>query len=364
MSEVHLDVSENGSVVNDGVLIRGAVRLVKDGSGVYQPNVAQTYRGGTVVNAGTLKFGTNDQPAGAVLSTITVDKDAVLDMNGKRSTTTCIYNYALAGTIIPPSVPGCYSDKYRCFGPNFTLLGDATVCGDRYNFGTPSADGIITFTMNGHTLTLETQTLESSAYVAIGAWKTLDRGTFVFKGGEKVGEFDWQRGPGPDAATVIVDADAKFNLSCRDVEVGDFRYGGTGWGKKTGFDALIDVNGRYYADFFRPPLCLKDGCTIDLNDYDEATKGVFSFDGGDRTCASGVNGGIFPVSGATITVDVSKRLNGAGRIRSNAKIATWTTRPENVNFVLDDESRADGCRLLIDDEGIRLLRPGLLILFK
>ena len=104
--------------------------------------------------------------------------------------------------------------------------------------------------------------------------------------------------------------------------------------------------------------------TLDLNGYDYATKGVFSLDGGGRECASGTIGGVFPEAGATITVDVSKRLSGENRIRGDKMIATWTERPEDVNFVLDGESLAAGFELLVEDGGLRLSHKGFLILVK
>lgn len=355
MGEVRVDVPENEVAVNDGAMMRGAVRLVKDGLGVYQPNVAQSYNGGTVVNAGTLRFGTNDHPAGEALSTIAVLKDATLDMNDKYSVSTCIYNYELAGTIVQHSTSReSYKDANRCFGPSFTLLGNATVRGDRYNFGTPSGDGYITFKMNGHALTLETVN-----YSALGLWRTSDQGTFVFTGGP----FEWvkEQAQGPTNATVVVESSASFKLGL-DVVLGGFRYDGVEWTR--GKAGLINVYGRYFADSYRPPLALKDGSTLDLNGYDYATKGVFSLDGGGRECASGTIGGVFPEAGATITVDVSKRLSGENRIRGNKMIATWTERPEDVNFVLDGESLAAGFELLVEDGGLRLSHKGFLILVK
>ncbi|MCQ2395508.1 MAG: hypothetical protein MJ249_14600, partial [Kiritimatiellae bacterium] len=98
--ELHLDVPAGKTVANTTTRIEGAVKVVKEGEGVFSSATASPFSGGLRVEAGTVKSvadGATVRTYGALDGDIFVSTNAVFDVNG---TSVAGYNFALArGTI-------------------------------------------------------------------------------------------------------------------------------------------------------------------------------------------------------------------------------------------------------------------------
>ncbi len=62
---------------------------------------------------------------------------------------------------------------------------------------------------------------------------------------------------------------------------------------------------------------------------------------------------------STVTIHLAGRV-----VRNGERIVAWDSPPENVTFVLDDESRSvSRCSIIVQEDGI-YVRKGLLIYFR
>lgn len=336
--ELHLDVGA-ATVENTEVAITGAVKLVKEGEGVFIPKISQTYVGGTVVAAGRLALGTASNPLGPKNAAVTVESGAEYDMNGCFSTSTCIYSYELAGTFFASTTsgPNGYDDSYKFLGRSVVLTGDARMVLDKVYFGCPDQNPMW-LTMNGHTLTLSNDV--AGGYVGMGAIRARDWGRLVFEG---IGQWEWLAGCGP--YTVDVTTHSKFKMK-GNFDFRGFEYLADVWERNTGTSsAEVLVYGAYKAGDFRPPLVLKNGATLDLGDR----KTTFSVDGVAANGTSGEVGLVRFDANATITVDVGRRRGG------DQRVVSWTNDPGGtVTFVLDAASAAAGRKLVRREDGLYL----------
>ncbi len=82
--ELHLDIPAETTVENEGVAIKGNIKLVKEGAGTFMAaKSGQSYVGGTHIVAGTFKGGSTYNVSGyAGTGPILVESGATLDING------------------------------------------------------------------------------------------------------------------------------------------------------------------------------------------------------------------------------------------------------------------------------------------
>ncbi len=343
--ELHGDF--NGSK-NTSVALTGKLRFVKEGTGVfYAQKAGQSYTGGTEIRSGTVYFGTGTSPLGPKNSEIKIAAGAMLDMNGIVS----IYNYDTAGTIRMATSTSSYgyNTAWRCFGPEFKLSGDAKVTGKWFYFGCPDQNPMY-FTMNGHTLTFDMEN-----YVGIGTWRARDKGMMKFVNGS----FEWLAGYGPIGVDIEVHRPATFKLG-GNFDMGGFWYDSNSWSKNANVQAHLLVTGVWKATAFRPPVDLRPGASIDLNLLDEP----LDIAGGDRACASGVNGYVNFDMGenATCYIDVSKRsIFGNG-----TKVIAWENgkSPANTTFALNEASVKNHFWMRVRSDGVYIGRNGITILVR
>lgn len=302
------------------VRLTGGLKLVKRGAGTLVLAAKnQTYTGGTEVEEGTLVYGTNVFPAGPLNASVKVDAGATLDMNGLVSTTQCIYNYDLAGTVrqlVTTASGSGYNAAYKCFG-DITLSGDATIRGGGYYFANPTkALGTIAF--NNHTLTV---LIEEVKYVGFGAWNDAGPGGTLVAGG---GCLEGLAGNGCTHTRFVLRPTGSFKLN-NGFATGALEWEHDAWDSNGG-TPLMTVYGMYKAGAMRPPLRLQDGAGIDLS----AVEGVWSVDG---LAPTGLSGGshsyteaglVSFADGATITIDLGER-------KSTGLVASWTTPPANLS---------------------------------
>ena len=321
-SVVHVVVDEGETATNTGVVLTGAIRLVKEGVGSFTVAASnQTYTGGTDITAGTFVLGTNVHPMGPGDGTknVMVRAGAMLDIGNMFSSTGAVYNYIdLAGTIRVSGTAennAWNADNY--WHNAITLAGDATITGGWFYFGHGTLTR--TLTLNGHTLTLNFTTGESYA---------INLRTDETGGRIAVTAGSLQTSNNVDFSTVDVDFTGNaYVFLASDCLVRDFTYAVNKW-RTHGAATQMFVGGRYTVGQYRPPVTLLDGATLDLS----SQTSCWNADG--TPAATGANnrtitqpGRVLFADGATIKVNIGER-----EVSSGLKLAQWTVKPNNVTF--------------------------------
>ena len=329
---VRIDVPQGTTQVNDSLEIGGAVQLIKEGAGTYQPKKQQTYTGGTLVNAGTLSLPaaggsqTTYSPLHTTLlgpqgSSLVVEAGATFDCGGN-------YDLNLYRTVL-------HGGTYANFG------------GNQENFASWGCNGNITLTDNsffkinvGMALTdgvLDLGGKELTVTIGNGSHFQLRSGC-EFKNGKMVltattGMFCLYT---DEVVAPTLDLDIACNTEIKKpLTVHDYtmrRQGSWGWSS-----AVTKVLGRFLplTDHFTS-VELQSGAVLDLS----TQTGVWSTQSLDINNVN--NGGAFHyvctfADEAAITVDLSGRHFTQGE-----QIVSWEEVPENLDslkFKPDEVSR-------------------------
>ena len=214
---LQIDVPAGEETANDGVAIDGNVRVEKTGGGLFTAKKThQSYNMGTVVSAGSLRCGTADAAIGR--GRVTVCAGAVLDLGADVNYKTGAYSMDLAGTVIATNAATQY-----VFG-SVVLSGNATIVGrdESFSFRSASVPPSL-LALNGHTLTIE-----ANGFVYLGVWH--DDGTpgrLVLHGTEGT---RFESSDALDLASYAVEVTGGAVLKgWKDLDVGDFVYGGATW---------------------------------------------------------------------------------------------------------------------------------------
>lgn len=329
--QLRMEVPQGVTQVNTSLEVGGAVQLVKEGAGTYQPKVAQTYTGGTVVKAGTLSFpavgGTTYSPYNGIAllgpagATITVETGATFDTGGNYDIST--YRTILNGGTYANL--GRSQDNYATWGcnGNITLTTNSFM---RMTANTGLTSG--TLDLGGHTLTVNVPGgvhfyLRNGCQIKDGKMVLVpSAGMFCLYTDEVI------------APTLDLDlacnTEIKKPLTVRDYTMRRE----TSWSWSS---ALTKVYGRFQplTDHF---TCveLQAGAVLDLT----TRTSVWSTRGVDVNNQD--NGGVFPyvctfAEGATITVDLSGR-----RFESGEQVVSWEGELANwdsLTFKIDRASR-------------------------
>ena len=333
---VQIDVPAGEEAANDGVAIDGNVRVEKTGGGLFTAKKAhQSYNMGTVVSAGSLRCGTADAAIGR--GRVTVCAGAVLDLGADVNYKTGVYSMDLAGTVIATNA------ATQCVFGSISLSGDATIIGrdESFSFRSASVPPSL-LALNGHTLTIE-----ANGFVYLGVWH--DDGTpgrLVLHGTEGT---RFESSDALDLASYAVEVTGGAVLKgWRDLDVGDFVYGGTTW--QLNSDAFaFGVHGKFAPGEMYPALTMCDGSTLDLSQK----TGTWNADGIAAVAGSG-NPRVFTepglvsfASGATVTIDVHGRTFSLGE-----KIISWAQKPEGTVFAFDDATAAGGVTPVAGETGL------------
>jgi autotransporter-associated beta strand protein len=310
--------AEGATSENAAVAFTGSLRLEKDGAGEFVAKAAnQTYTGGTQILAGILKLGTAASPLGAKGAAVTVAAGALYDMNGFCSTTSCSYNYTLAGTFRQSSSTesDAWNNAWKVLGSTFTLSADATVSGTSFLFANP--DGVLDLALNGHTLTFET-----TPQLGLGAMRADGEGTLVFLSGS-VG----LRG---DSFLTNVTVDVRQNTTFKlesSWHVGDFSFAPAQWGRNATTPPYIHVHGTYHLGAMRPPLMMENGSTLDLGaGLLNLTNTLASALGNANNLAT--PGEVRFAEGATVFIDLGERS-----IDFDEPVIRWNGLPAGIETV-------------------------------
>ena len=333
---LQIDVPAGEETENDGVAIDGNVRVEKTGGGLFTAKKAhQSYNMGTVVSAGSLRCGTADAAIGR--GVVTVCAGAVLDLGADVNYKTGAYSMDLAGTVIATNAATQY-----VFG-SVVLSGNATIIGrdESFSFRSASVPPSL-LALNGHTLTIE-----ANGFVYLGVWH--DDGTpgrLVLHGTEGT---RFESSDALDLASYAVEVTGGAVLKgWKDLDVGDFVYGGATW--QLNSDAFaFGVHGKFAPGEMYPALTMCDGSTLDLS----AKTGTWNADGIASVAGSG-NPRVFTepglvsfASGATVTIDLHGRTFALGE-----KIISWASRPEGTTFVFDAATASGGVSPVAGETGL------------
>jgi len=335
-SELTLDIPENTTVANSGVLIEGAISVVKKGAGTFVAGKAkQTYTEGTHVVAGTLQSGVTtyqEYPFGT--GAITVDSGATLDANG--NSTLYLNNITLAGGTIANTSGALTTDDRQ--------LGVVTLTADSSLVATTSY-GFLNKDYNETTLNLNGYTLN----VSIGAGAvfrlvntTIDAGTINVT--QNDGIFCFYLWPTRAKNTTFnLTGDVRAYTVC---ELGNLSLDANAFTLHHDYDtSYLKVYGTLtpLTDAFSR-IEVQDGATLDLSGR-TTTLSVLS---------TQENIPLSFANGATVTVNLGSRVPAAYDC-----LVSWTKalRP-NVTFQLDETSaQREGTSILVTDGGLYYVAP-------
>ena len=355
--ELHVNVA-SGTVMNSSVSISGNLKLVKEGAGTFVSAIAQTYSGGTLVAAGTLR--PHDPPS---QDSTTYNGDAVKAFgNGVIA--------VASNAVFDVRANYAYNKPIRLEGGAFACTGPYDMTKTTWGgsgFNEMTADSTLAISnslvfqsyqskcdLGGHKLTVRLR----PGY----AWylKKYDITGYpslvITNGAIDVVSGGWMQICAPtDARTV----DFKINcalkvdnpFSVRDYEA---RFYSTG---SNGGTAQMTVAG-----VFKPTVAAYYGCTMlagstmDLTVWPGAWPMASAFTKGKTNLE-------FADSGE-ITVNLAGRDDLKALARSaNPYLITWTVVP-GADFVLDSATAAAGYRLRKDATGLKVeTMRGLIIIF-
>ena len=337
---LRVEVTGAGRIVNDSLALSGGLELVKEGTGTLVVNRrGQTYNGGNRVAGGVLdtmcagpgltylfissrgylgRYGSVAEPG----SDIVVDAGAVFDFRG--SVDYRYYNIVLNGGTLRNG--GHDQDGTGSLGP-LTLTADSTM--DVAHGITFYDSNPIHIDLGGHTLTVATAG-NDLYFRNIG---TITNGTFALEGNGR-----WHVNQAVTARGVSLRTEAALWLNRR-LDVDDY-YAACTTNVNDGAGGM-NVYGRFTpaTDYFYG-CTLQDGSTLDLNGRTGAWSTTSAF-------TNGLNRVTF-AEGATVTVDAHARPTWSG------KVVDWGAgqAPADVQFVLDDASKAAGRAMAVRDDGI------------
>ena len=330
-SEVHVNVAQGETLTidNDSVLLRGNIKLVKDGAGTLvmargdvtnNGKNGQGFMGGLDVIAGTLTvppFGTNNDGSlyahknsmGGGLQRVTILPGGTLDLNGAydfwRGT------FVLAGGTAVNTVGNM---DFTTWGGNglSALTADSTLSCNNYWWNDRDCD------LGGNTLAIQVAT---DRYFRLGASPFKNGTVVVTSTGGGVGRFNLSTADN-DSRTANLDLDAYAEIKA-DLHVNDFtfrREGHWGWSEK---DKKVFVHGAFkpVSDYF-PNVELQNGASLDLR---ERTT-VFNVNGADWFNGTTDDFCYYLTfaDNANVMIDVTGRDLALG-----AKVVEWTTAPSN-----------------------------------
>ena len=344
LGELHVDVAENASSSNTTVPIAGNVRLVKDGPGTFTMGKTggQFYNGGTLISGGTLilpkpvnnndnAFAGWNSPLGRRGSVITVTADAVFEMNGVHQLGD--YDIVLGGGTVRNT--GRSQSAGQGGLRNVKLTADSTFDFQSNTSMCAAGGGVVFVDLGGHTLTVRINSSGAYDYhygtciYSNGVVDVVSGGTLYFRDGT-------MSFPATDlrvSSALGIESSATLNVSNYLARY-SYKYG-SGTGALNVYGTFTPTNSTYFYG-----CTMQNGSTIDLSFKD----GVWNSTVGANVSYKKTVG---YASGATVKIDVHGRTFALGD-----QIIAWTSRPENVTFVFDDDTAQQGVAPVIANTGL------------
>ncbi len=333
------DVPAETTCLNSTILFQGAVTVVKDGPGTFQPHrYSQTYTGGTHIAAGTLKLykaATGDYspnktnfprplgvPTSAMASNavVTVDAGATYDINGLYDC--CIYSVVMnGGTLTNAGDQPQYT--YGGLGA-LTLQQDSTIVCDHSTVFTQAGSW---WNLNGHTLFIETS--NGSHLYRNGVSAT--NGTIVVTGD---GVFDVNSNAFNAPGVTLDSASYIYMNGLITVDTYVSHYTGTSLGGSQRIE--VTKSFKPVTDAFST-VALREGAAIDVSERTNAFNVV------------GLNNGqvVYPADTKNIVIDVGSRV-----LKPEEQLVAWAAIPEGITFTLRGENLQATDGIFVVENGI------------
>ena len=348
--ELHITVPAGATFTNNRVTLSGNLKLVKEGSGTFTPQVYKlAYTGGNTVAEGTLKlyngstkdnatyaFGQNNNPnpLGAYGAALTVEEGCEFDINGVYDTN--LQHFRLNGGAIVNS-RGQGQSLWGGFG-HVTLAADSTVTVGNNIVWT----GPIDFGGNALACSIASgKTFFFRGTATDGTLRTTGAGTLqvATEAGSQTMDLD--------AATAL---DVAAALTVRDYIA---RYEGTsnaGSAAMNVYGTFTPVTDNFYG------CTMLNGSTLDLTSKTDvwSTKGAFT---------SGLNTVTF-AENAVVNVALSADRELLFDENGLAQVVAWEEEPQSTTFKLVGPALQNRRSLLRKPGGLYLLRASMMILFR
>jgi len=341
---LHLNVPAGKTVTNSTVSLTGTLRLIKEGDGTFvAAKIGQTYSGGTVVAAGTLKPTDRGikRPYGADNSQVEVKSGATLDVNGRGD----FYNYRIVldgGSI--RNVGTDFNNGAQL--ANIRLESDSSI-GATNSFGIIGSNYTATsLDLGGYTLTVN---IASGKLFELVNTEVKNGTVDIASGGSlRTGISGIAKANNNNVAT---NADFRINaalllyapLSVRNYEALFEGNNGTGTGALTCYGTFKPSAHNY---FYGPTM--QDGSTIDLSARTRPLPSVSDSSDGDRALKF--------ADGATVYIDLpAQKLPGG-------KVISWEAKPDNIGTVkFSNVAGQQKCAFVAKDDGLYTMRGFVII---
>lgn len=357
--ELHVNVAD-GEMENSTVAISGNVKVVKEGLGTFIATKSnQSYTGGTVILAGTLKAGAAGNAAvfGDESSEVTVSAGGIFDVNGK--TRMGDYKFILDGGTVKNDSTGIVANSGKL--AEVSLTADSTFdFANYYGLYAPGNNPAI-LSLAGHTLTLQGSggaIIENATATTSGNINAIG-GNVQFWGRNKA---DRQTDFRNVSLTLGIDAQMFTYNAPGGVLLGDLvcntESADTGHDQADYKKATPKVYGTFKpnTDYFHG-VELQDGATIDLSGRTTALplRGRRYADASaSDTCLHTVTFAAPEEPAESITIYVK-----LGERDAQGKLISWDSIPSGVNFVSASGEKERS--FLVKDTGLSL--PNGLMIF-
>lgn len=305
-----VNVAEGKTTENTTVTIAGNTRFVKEGAGTFIGKVQnQSYTGGTLVRAGTIQSSGSESKLfyGARVSTMTVDPDGTLDVNGQYDWNN--HDIVLNGGTLSNS--GGHQTQYTYGGiGNMSLTADSKMELKYHILFNRSAGA--TLDLGGCTLSVTRVNSSDNILFTLESKHIVTNGTLVC--GNNIRFFT--RGSGVNLTDTKLDlnyswrknyAITAYDLTCNLVTSED--------------DKQITVTGRFATNGNYDNVKLTDGSVLDLSGNTGALSTMSGISSRKLTFADE----------AAIAVDLADRTD----LKQDMQVVSWTdatTPAESVTF--------------------------------
>ena len=323
-----------GMVALDGVAVTGNIAIVKKGEGAMRATPDSTYTGGLDVQCGTVTSAyRGNNPLGLMntsddTDTVRLGTNSVLELNGKYDITG--YKFILAGGELKNTAVDTGDGSAQI--ANLLLEADSKWTVAMSGGIIQSGHNVATLDLGGHTLT-----------VPITSGKTFWlHNADVLNGLVDITSGGWLK----VNKTSCRASTADFRINCAlniqvPMDVRDYIavYGSNA----NDGNGVIKVHGTFVPsethNYFHG--CeMQNGSTIDFGARTNVLNATSSFTSGAKTLSF--------ASGATVTVDLSKRTDNLRQFAKSADpfLIVWTTAPDDsVKFIVDEETKRRGLKV-------------------
>ena len=360
--ELHVDVPQGVTNENYATVLSGNLRLVKEGAGTFVGGKSgQKYGGGTVIAGGTARPRTGVQNSltyyeaqyffGGEYSKLTIESGAVFDIAGHFAYR--VHDIVLNGGTLANSGPDQTAENYGGIG-NITLTADSTLDlqastavygGVLAAFKYPESGRI---ELGNHTLT-----------VRMGSGKTFriadcaQNGTIHVTGDGVFRTYNTQTLVMPTLDLRLSDGAIIWqgmHFTVRSFAMAETTNQSVGIFPVDVLERCQPGGDGFYG------CHLHDGAVLDLSQCNGELQARSRYVKG---CDSTTYQPGTPEENSTITIHLGER-----QVRNKQRLVAWYEQPENVTFVLDEESRNRlKCRIVVKEDGIYVVK-GLLIIVR